>query len=356
MIALAVGTAALAALLTLPINETSGAVPVATDDVAAPAAPQDVDAVPATAEAPRSCEIPPSRSGQIPVATDSAEQARFYEGPSASRTYDQQWKKAFPIPHLDAYVPQGMTTWTNWNGKGDDLILIGLYRGPKERGEQSVIAAVDPRSGDQYGAVRVRNSHLGGIAVAGDFLFTQDRATKTTETVRRYRLSTLESALKKSNSTGDIPFIGMLKETQEIYAADFMTVHNGRVWAGRYSEHAPDRMYEYTVSAKGKLSPVGTGWPIPPRTQGALVSDDAFVFNSSNHAHHGVMVIADKSRSESRRTVCFASPSMGEGMTLVGDRAFNLFEGGSYKYTNALNRIDSVHEASMRSLERLIGE
>jgi hypothetical protein len=115
-------------------------------------------------------------------------------------------------------------------------------------------------------------------------------------------------------------------------------------------------MYEYTVSDSGKLSPVGDAWPIPPRTQGALVSDDAFVFNSSNHAHHGVMVVADKSRSEGRRTVCFASPSMGEGMTLVGDRAFNLFEGGSYKYKKAVNRIDSVHEASMRSLERLIGE
>lgn len=334
-IALALGTASVAALLTLA-TQTSGAIPAADQD-------------------PSTCAIPPSRSGQVPDPSAAGAEASFYPGPSASDTYDAQWTKAFRIPHLDSYVPQGMTTWQNWNGEGDDLVLIGLYRGRRQEGQQSIIAAVDPRTGEHYAGLRVRHSHLGGIAVVGEFLLAQDQAARNAEeTVRRYRLSSIRAAVVESNRTRDLKFVGMLREVQEIHSADFMTVHGDRLWAGRYSEHEPTEMFEYAVDARGKLTPLGAGWPIPPRTQGALVTDTAFVFNSSNHLHHGVMVLTERSRAAERRTVCFASPSMGEGMTLIGDRALNLFEGGSFKYPKALNRITDVHEASMRSLAALL--
>lgn len=338
------GVAGLAALLAVPTGGASAAPPPAV-------APVNVNVI---ATDRSTCVIPPSASGGGSSDAATATAGSFYEGPTASRTYDATWKKAFPIPHLDAYVPQGMTTWENWDGTGQDLLLIGLYRGPKEAGEQSLIAAVDPRDGRQVASVRVRNAHLGGIAVVGDFLFTQDGASKVREKIRRYKIGSLRDAVRESNRTGDMPFLAMLKDKQEVHGADFMTVHDGKLWAGRYKEHLADRMYEYRVDAEGRLTPTGGAWPIPPRTQGALVTDTTFVFNSSNHTQPGVMVVTEKSRSASRRTVCFASPSMGEGMALVGDRAFNLFEGGSYKYPKAVNRITDLHEASMRSLESLV--
>ncbi len=301
------------------------------------------------------CAVPPSTNTGFDTPVNPLA-GPFYPGPAASSTYDSQWRGAFPIPHLPDYVPQGMTTWRNWNdeGEGEALVLIGLYRGEKPTAEPSIIAAMDPASGEQYGAVTVRAAHLGGIAVVGNFLFTQDSPTKTRENVRRYRLSSLREALIKSHESGARPFVGRLAEMQRIHGADFMTVHDGKLWSGRYSEHENGRMYEYSADPQGNLRTTGAAWPIPPRTQGALVTDTAFVFNSSNHNQPGVMVITERSRAADRATVCFRAPSMGEGLTLVDDRVLNLFEGGSYKYPKAVNRITGLHEGSMESLGGLL--
>lgn len=282
--------------------------------------------------------------------SNHAADASFYEGPTASRAYDREFARAFRIPHLPDYVPQGIATWPNWNGKGETLLLIGLYRGDAAENKQSLIAAVDPDTGRHLGSVRVRNAHLGGIGVVGGFLFAQDSARKGREDVRRYRLSSVREALEGRDGADD--FVGRLRDVQEIHGADFMTVHDGRLWAGQYSEHAADRMYEYAVDAEGRLTATGVSAVIPPRTQGVLVTDRAFVFNATNHGQPGVLVIAE--RGSARRAVCFASPSMGEGLSLVGNRAFFVFEGGSYRYPDAVNRIRDAHVASIRKLENLL--
>jgi hypothetical protein len=293
------------------------------------------------------------RAANVGGANDSAASS-FYDGPQASRAYDREFRTAFRIPHLPDYIPQGMTSWPNWDGSGADLLLIGLYRGTVAENEQSLIAAVDAGSGEHVGSVRISNSHLGGIALAGDYLFAQHSVTRSREKVRRYRLSSLRAGLQQARLTGEQPFIGRLKDLQELHGADFMTTQGDRVWAGRYAEADDDRMYEYRVGPGGRLEPTGSAYPIPPRTQGALVSDAALVFNTTNHSRAGVMVVAERTDSADRDRVCFASPSMGEGMALVGDDAFNLFEGASYRYPKAVNRVKNLHVASMRSLENLL--
>ncbi|MGQ0842593.1 MAG: hypothetical protein ACT4QF_00525 [Sporichthyaceae bacterium] len=333
--ALLAGAVGLAALLAVPTAQA--AVPTAQNPTPA-----------AQAATPPACVGATEAGG----ANDSRASS-FYEGPAASRTYDREFERSFAIPHLPDYIPQGMTTWQDWDGDRD-LLLIGLYRGSPAENEQSLIAAVDARTGRHIGSVRLRNAHLGGIAVAGEFLYAQDAASRGRENVRRYRLSSLREGLKEAARTGDRPFIGRLKDLQEIHSADFMTTHDGKVWAGRYSERDVDRMYEYRVGEDGRLEPTGAAYPIPPRTQGALVTDRAFVFNTTNHSRPGVLVVTERSRSTDRDEVCFASPSMGEGMALVGDDAFNLFEGASYKYPRAANRVRDLHVASMQSLERLL--
>lgn len=324
--------------MSIPTRVAAGAL-----SVAAALAPAHVPSASAT-DTPEGCHAIADAGGSNDVAD-----ADFYEGPSASRAYDREFARAFRIPHLPDYVPQGMTTWPNWNGRGESLLLIGLYRGEAAENEESRIAAVDPDTGRHLGSVRVRNAHLGGIGVAGEFLFAQDAARKGREDVRRYRLSSLREALEGR----DDDFVGRVRDVQEIHGADFMTVHDGRLWAGRHSEYADDRMYEYDVDSAGRLTPTGVSAVVPPRTQGALVTDLAFVFNSTNHTRPGVLVIAERTGAN-RREVCFASPSMGEGLSLVGDWAFGVFEGGSYRYPTAVNRIRDVHVASMRELEGLL--
>lgn len=290
------------------------------------------------------------RAGANPGGARHAADASFYAGPSASRAYDREFERAFRIPHLPDYVPQGIATWHNWNGTGESLLLVGLYRGEAAENEQSLIAAIEPDTGRHVGSVRVRHAHFGGIAVVGDFLFGQDAARNGREDVRRYRLSSLREALEGRGGADD--FVGRLRDVQEIHGADFMTVHDGRLWAGRYSEGAVEQMYEYAVDGGGHLTPTGVSAAIPPRTQGVLVTDRAFVFNSTNRSRPGVLVVA--SRDSARREVCLASPSMGEGLSLVGDRAFLVFEGASYRYPDAVNRIQDAHVASMRKLENLL--
>lgn len=340
--ALAIGLVGIAAVLALAdgkSDSTSAVVP-------APAA------VRATAPSSASCVNPTAPRGSAPPP--GAKPARFYHGPSASPTYDAQFRRSFPIPHLDTHVPQGLTTWRNWDGKGATLLVVGYYRGKGADTEQSLLAAVDPQTGRHYGTARVLPSHLGGLAVLGEFLFAQDSGAKGPDNVRRYRLSSLAQAFAESHRTGERPFVGMLKDRQAIYGADFMTVHEGRLWAGPYTESASDRMYEYRADSKGKLVATGGGWPIPPRTQGALVTDRTFVFNTFNHHQPGVLVVTERSRSVSRRAVCFAAPARGEGMSRVGDRALVVYEGAAYRFPTSVNRVSDFHEASLRSLERLL--
>lgn len=339
--ALAMGAVGIAAVLVLADSESTSTVP--------PSAPPTVQL---ETTASNSCVKPIAPRGSDPPP--GGKPARFYHGPSASPTYDAQFRRSFPIPHLDTHVPQGMTTWRNWDGKGATLLVVGYYRGEDQDGEQSLLAAVDPRTGRHYGTVRVRPSHLGGIAVLGDYLFAHDSGAKGLENVRRYRLSSLAKAFAESHRSGERPFVGMLKDRQAIYGADFMTVHDGRLWAGPYTEAASDLMYEYEADSKGKLAATGAGWPIPPRVQGALVTDKTFVFNSFNHHQPGVLVLSERSRSESRRTVCFATPSRGEGMSLAEDRAFVVYEGAAYRFPKTVNRVGDFHEASLSSLERLL--
>ncbi len=68
--------------------------------------------------------------------------AGFYPGPSASDVYDDTFRKGAAIPGLPTYTPQGITTWSNWDGKGNPLLVLGSYR----RGYTSRLYGIDPSS------------------------------------------------------------------------------------------------------------------------------------------------------------------------------------------------------------------
>ncbi|WP_052280335.1 hypothetical protein [Nocardia vulneris] len=68
----------------------------------------------------------------------------FYNGPRASDTYDKHFAGSHTVPDLDTHVPQGLATWSRWNGT-DDLLLITAYA-PKSQ-DDAYIIGLDAKTG-----------------------------------------------------------------------------------------------------------------------------------------------------------------------------------------------------------------
>jgi hypothetical protein len=286
-----------------------------------------------------------------PTCTDVPSLAKpFYPGPSASKEYDSTFQIGFHVPYLKTYTPQGMTVWTNWNGHHDDLVLIAMYR----KGSRSYLVAFDADSGERYATLQLAEGHLGGMSVAGKYLFAQDGAYQGNEPVRRYRLATLEKAIKKAHKKDSKPFVAMASGTQMIHGASFMTTYDGHLWAGHFDSDEPDKMYEYKISKAGKLSKVGSAWEVPAQTQGVLVLSDRFIFSVSDVFDQGTLVVVTRHHElNDAAGRCFRIPSMGESLARLGDNVLLDFEGGSYKYPQATNRIGDVHVAPLDKVRSL---
>jgi hypothetical protein len=312
----------------------------ATTDEAAPAA---------TARVAQPIALSRLPDASVCADTASTDTAHFYPGPSASYVYDQTFRQSFAIPFLSTHTPQGMTVWPDWDGLHHELLLIGMYR----FGQPSYLVALDPETGLPYATVTVDESHLGGIAVVGDWLIAQDHPRRGRERVRRYRLADLATAFQKAHLSGTQPFVPYVGDLQEIYGASFMSAHDGYLWAGHYNADGPDRMFQYAVSATGVLTPVGRAYEVPAQTQGLLVTDDRFIFEGSLGTRSGTMTVVERSPSIRPLGRCFATPSMGESLAMLDDKVFVAYESGSRLYPKAKNRVTNLHIAPYAALRAL---
>ncbi len=268
----------------------------------------------------------------------------FYPGKSASDVYDATFAKAAAIPGLPTYTPQGLTTWENWDGKGNDLLVMGAYR----KGHTSRLYGINPQTNATVGVVKVKESHLGGIAAAGKYLIAQNRQSGNTGEIRKYKLSDLKTAMKASGT----PYLSSTGGTQQLYDADFMAAYKGQVWSGKFSTDGNDKMYRYNVSSAGKLTRTGSAYEIPPKVQGVLVTSDTFIFNTGLSAGKIWVTKRQYSLGDGR---CFTSPSHGENLARVGNTVFLNFEGGSavYDSPDTRNKITNLHRASLTELRSL---
>jgi hypothetical protein len=130
----------------------------------------------------------------IDCDTRSTVKDPFYPGKAAGDVYDNRFKESHRIPFLPEHVPQGLATWSNWNGLGDDLLLITSYD-PEKR--YSLIIGIDAKTGKQMGAARIAYSHVGGIAVFEKLkcAFVSDEEGGK---VRKYSLEKLADAISTS--------------------------------------------------------------------------------------------------------------------------------------------------------------
>ncbi|HEY2833406.1 MAG TPA: hypothetical protein VGJ14_13350 [Sporichthyaceae bacterium] len=312
------------------------------------------DEASATAAAFAAHPIALSRLPDSSVCADapSTNSSRFYPGPSASYVYDETFRQSFAIPFLSTHTPQGMVVWPDWDGLHHKLLLIGMYR----LGSPSYLVALDPDTGLPYATVTTEESHFGGLAVVGDWLIAQDRPRRGPERVRRYRLADLAVAFQKAHLTGTQPFVPHSADLQEIYGASFLATHDGYLWAGHYNANGPDRMFQYAVSSTGVLTPVGQAYEVPAQTQGLLVTDDRFVFESSLGTRSGTMTVVERSPSISPLGRCFATPSMGESLAVLDDRVLVVYESGSALYPKAQNRVTNLHIAPYAALSALTNQ
>jgi len=311
-----------------------------------------------------------------PTTTIECEQAAtggtapLYDGKSASYMYDARFKPGPELTgkELSDHTPQGVAWWKNWDGKGNDLLLVTTYG----KGRAHIVG-LDPRAGDKtVGTVDIEprandthQTHAGAIAVNGKWAFVDGPKKDGWHTIRKYSLSDLREAMTAKN--GSVTPEG---GDRKVYGGSFMTIDGGHLYAGKFSSEHRDWMYSYTIARDGSLTldrkAVGDGlrWEVPQWTQGVAAADGRFLFStSSGRKYRSNIYVTNKGETNLDRASvrCFRAPSMAEGITATPNgEAYLLFESGSHKYNGssgnpAINVINGVHRAKLNTLTSLPG-
>lgn len=286
--------------------------------------------------------------------TPSRRKAR-YNGRSVSRLYDQVFRPGPEIPHLSGWIPQGLTVWRNWDGKGNTLVLLGMYR----EGAKSFIVGINPATGRHVGTVRIKASHLGALGVSGKWLIAQDTiAPGVPPAVRRYTLEKLRAKMRRSAATSTKPFMAARGKPQRVDGASYMFVEGGSLWIGRYARSARPKMYRYTVADDGRIREVDGPWRVPLRTQGVMVTEDHFVFTSSLGGKRGRMIVVRRAEPDRMKgpVACLWTPSLPQNMTVYRGRMLTAFESGATRFNNRTtrNKITHLHVGRIDSLIRIV--
>ena len=270
----------------------------------------------------------------------------FYDGPSASKVYDARFSNSAAVPNLGSYTPQGIGTWWNWDGS-KDLLLVTAYR----TGANSQIIGIDPATNKTVGVVAIAATHGGGITTSNGWAFVQG----STNGIRKYRLSSLKTAMKAAGT----PYLKAVGTERKVYGASFLTSYGGYVWSGKFNATGRDKMYQYKINSNGSLTTINKAWEVPTKTQGLLVTGSHFVFSTSygrDKRSNLYVVRRGQPDLDKAKLSCFRGPSMSEGITEYGVRAYLVFESGSHVYRSdpkTLNVISRLHKATISSLTSL---
>lgn len=214
---------------------------------------------------------------------------------------------AFKTPNLAAgFTPQGMTTTPS--GK----LLLAEYK----VGSNTRLVDVTT-SGKVYGQLAISETHAGGIAIVGQWLFVQNDATPGHDTVRAYRMADVNAALAVSHANGGHPAYVKAAHLQVLADwqwASFMTADGQQLLAGHHGVGAGARMYRFNVDqSSGQLSAVSYVM-VPENAQGAAMGGRVFTSGGGHLTVDGKDVKV---------------PSHAEGVAVINGVAFIAFEGGA---------------------------
>lgn len=306
------------------------------------------------------------------AASSNREDKDFYDGPSASYMYDKRFKPGpdLRFSELSTFTPQGLTYWKDWEkdeGEGD-LLLATAY---KEGTREAIIIGLDPKRNDKsatIGVVQIESDHAGGIALLGKWVLVSD-SSDGPHTLLTFTMDDLRDAMQASQDslTEKTPKIEPVQVTKKLYGTSFLAVDSEarKLYAGLFNDKGRDWMQRYTVDEKGsvKEDDKGLRWEIPARTQGLTLTGQHFIFSSSHgRDKRSNLYVTDRREHNLDKAAvrCFRAPSMSQGLATDGDRAYLLFESGSFEYNGhdgerARNVIEGVHKAKLSDLTGLPG-
>ena len=299
----------------------------------------------------------------------------FYAGTSASRVYDwvntgsqtdRRFEKGPAIPaglYDDRYVPQGIAAWSNWNGTGEDIILISAYHdgdGDKTPDGASAVFGVvasGSRAGTGLGRMLIANGHVGGLGVYKGWLYVGSESE-----IRGYRLSTVRDALEGANTS---TVYARAYNRASSYVVGFMGTGDGHLWAGDFDETSSRHLngYVQTNGSTGEIAYVSsTQVYAPKKTQGVTVTSTHVIFSTSytrgDRGNIWVMPRNQDSLSDGN-SYCFRAPSMNQGLTVLNGKLYVGFESAAYTYTKdpgdlPRNIIDHLHTATLGDVTGLL--
>jgi hypothetical protein len=287
---------------------------------------------------------------QAAISCDTATTggSTFYDGPSASKKYDARFSNSASIPNLSTYTPQGAGTWYNWDGSGQNLLLVAAYR----EGADSEIYGIDPASGSTVGVVAIAETHGGGITVSKGWAFVAGQGSS----IRKYRLTELRDALKAAGT----PYLAQVGTARDVAGSSFIGGYGDSLFAGTFNDTGRGTMYEYKIADDGTLTTQAGAWEIPTKTQGLTVTASHFIYSTSygrgNRSNIYVVKRGQKDLDAAALS-CFRAPSMTEGITEYNGTAYLVYESGSHLYASdpaTLNVIPRMHKASISSLTSLV--
>lgn len=289
-----------------------------------------------------------ARAAAISCSTSSSgKAASFYAGPSASYAYDNRFSGSVSVPYLGTHTPQGLGVWRNWDGAGHTLLLVTAYR----TGARTLVHGIDPATGLRKQSAEIAETHGGGIAVSGNWIFISGAGNS----IRKYRTSDMRFAMQHHKTRVYVKQVGTARS---VYGASFLSTYNGYLFAGRFNETGRDRMYAYKISGTGALTTQPGSYQVPAKTQGLVVTGTRFIFSTSfGRTNRGNLYVVKRGYSslDSAALRCFRTPSMIEGIVTYGGLLYAVYESGSYVYrATALNPIYRLHKAGMTSLVNLV--
>jgi len=250
--------------------------------------------------------------------------------------YDARFEPGQPLPQsvLDEYIPQGLTTWRNYGGPGEDLLVYTAYH--EDGGDRrAVIQGVNPSNGLLTNVVEIGMGHAGGVAIHGDWAYVSAPDKK----VRRYGLENLRDHFTGAK-TG--PMDGR-PAGDVVGPASFLAVDGDTLFVGKHDKDKRSSMHRYQIDPEnGTISgPVGDSIRVPMKTQGLLVLKDHFVYSTSRGRDNrsNIYVVGRGYRQlepafEAGQLECFKAPSMSEGITISQGRVYLVFESGASYYEN----------------------
>ncbi|KNX38342.1 hypothetical protein [Luteipulveratus halotolerans] len=294
----------------------------------------------------------------------------FYDGPSASATYDKTFHNSVVVPkglYSAGYIPQGLAYWNNWNGTSEDVLLISAYKD-----DAAAIWGVvlnGSRRGQSLGHMNIPKTHAGGIAIVGGYVYVSGGTTYKGNKVDvlYWSASKVRKALAGPNGGTVAP-----NGYQNLAGAGSFLGKGGgagtTLWTGTHDENKHSSMWQYKPSSTGKLTYTGKKRWVPAKTQGMTVVGDKYVFATSlgRNDRSNVWVRPSSYTGDitDGTSFCMRAPSMIEGLAYGNSdgnkHVWAIYESGANTYANAWDKprniVKHIHWAGGSALAGLYGQ